>query len=426
MRLLRVCVLAAGLAVGLVIELEASSPQLDARFVGGVALILVCSLATFAPNFARWGPLALVTVALVDIFAMLLVFDLGAGIEVVEPLVAVPAIWLGVVLGRRGVVLAGVACTAFFVVPGLVLEGAPVGGWHHAITLVAFALVGSGGLAASAEMWDTQMVRLEQNADELKRALGVKDDFVTLVSHELRTPLTSIIGYLDLAMEEAEEIPGTIGSHLETVSRNADRLLVLVNDLLGAEQAERGPMHLVRTRTNVSSLVQLSLDDLALKAESAAVTMTAYIEPDVTMSADSSRILQVIDNLLSNAVKYTPPGGALRLTLRRRSGAVLLDVNDTGIGISTADQTELFTKFFRGRNATDLAIPGIGLGLMITKIIVRAHGGTISVQSEEGVGTSMRVVLPLEPTGLLPDDEGPDYPLETAFQEPAWAQGSNL
>jgi signal transduction histidine kinase len=424
MRLLRVCVLAAGLAVGLVIALEASPPRLDARFVGGAALILVSSLATFAPNFARWGRLALVGIALVDIFAMLLVFDLGAGIEVIEPLVAVPAMWLGLVLGRRGVALAGLACAAFFVGPGLVLEGAPVGGWHHGITLVAFALVSSGGLAAAAEMWDAQMVRLEENAEELKRALGVKDDFVTLVSHELRTPLTSIIGYLDLAMEEAEEIPGTIASHLETLSRNADRLLVLVNDLLGAEQAERGPMHLVRTRTNVSSLVQLSLDDLALRAESAAVTMTAYVEPEVTMSADSSRILQVIDNLLSNAVKYTPPGGAVRLTLRRRSGAVLLDVNDTGIGISSADQAELFTKFFRGRNATDLAIPGIGLGLMITQIIVRAHGGTISVQSEESVGTSMRVVLPVEPTTLLPDD-GPDLPLETAYPEPAWAQVSN-
>jgi two-component system phosphate regulon sensor histidine kinase PhoR len=187
-------------------------------------------------------------------------------------------------------------------------------------------------------------------------------------------------------------------AHLNAVSRNADRLLVLVTDLLAAERAEREPMHLSRRPTDLSSLAQLSLDDLALRAESADVSITPEIEPGIMISADPTRILQVIDNLLSNAVKYTPPTGNITLVLRREPECVLLEVRDTGIGIHAEDVEGLFTKFFRARNATAMAIPGIGLGLMITRIIVEAHGGSIEAQSREGVGTSILVRLPWTPT----------------------------
>jgi two-component system phosphate regulon sensor histidine kinase PhoR len=157
-------------------------------------------------------------------------------------------------------------------------------------------------------------------------------------------------------------------------------------------------MHLSNQPTDLSSLAQLSLDDLALSAESAKVSISPDIEPGITISADPARILQVIDNLLSNAVKYTPPTGEITLLLRRESDHVLLEVRDTGIGIHAEDLEGLFTKFFRARNATAMAIPGIGLGLMITRIIVEAHGGSIEAHSQEGVGTSILVRLPSGPT----------------------------
>ncbi|MEO7942613.1 MAG: HAMP domain-containing sensor histidine kinase [Marmoricola sp.] len=408
MRLLRLGILGPGLAVGLVIEVEANAGQLDLRFLAGVTLAVVATLATFAPAFAGFSRPSLAMIAILDFVTLLLVFDLQAGHEVVDAVIAVPAMWLGIVLGRKGVLLAVSLSAALFIGPGVLLSGSPVGGWQHAIAVVVFALLASAGLAASAEMWDGQLMRLEETGVELNRAIDrlektgvelnramdVKDDFVSLVSHELRTPLTSIIGYLDLVIDEAEEIPGPINSHLSAVSRNADRLLVLITDLLAAEQAEHGPMVLARKPTNISALVQVSFDDFALRAESAGVELISDIAAHVTISADPGRILQAVDNLVSNAIKYTPPAGRVTLTLRRQADQVLLKVADTGIGIGIADQAGLFTKFFRARNATELAIQGIGLGLMITKIIVEAHGGTIAVESHEGIGTSMRVVLP--------------------------------
>jgi len=233
---------------------------------------------------------------------------------------------------------------------------------------------------------------------ELRSALVVKDTFVALVSHELRTPLTSIIGYLELAMDEVEGLPGPIGVHLIALARNADRLQVLVTDLLAVDQAERATMRLVLKSTDISSLARQSLEDLALRAKAAHVSISSDIEPGITINADSSRIRQVVDNLLSNALKYTPPTGGVALVLKRAADHVVLEVSDTGIGIHAEDLPGLFTKFFRARNAIDRAIPGIGLGLMITRTIVEAHDGTIEVHSQENVGTSMRVCLPLQPT----------------------------
>ena len=129
------------------------------------------------------------------------------------------------------------------------------------------------------------------------------------------------------------------------------------------------------------------------------MTLTTDIDPGITLSADPVRLLQAIDNLVSNAVKYTPPGGMVVLTLRRRADDAVLDVLDTGIGIGSDDMDGLFTKFFRARNATALAIQGVGLGLTITRDIVLSHGGTITAESHEGIGTTMRVILPLSSLG---------------------------
>ena len=420
MRLLRVGILGPGLAVGLFIEVKANAGQLDLRFLAGVALAVIATLVSFAPGFVDFSRRSLAMIAVLDFVTLVLVFDLQATHEVADAVVAVPAMWLGIVLGRKGVLLAVSLSTALFLGPGLLLDSSPVGGWSHAIAVVVFAFLASAGLAASAEMWDGQLQRLEETGVELNRAIDrleetgvelhramdVKDDFISLVSHELRTPLTSIIGYLDLVIDEAEQVPGPINSHLSAVSRNVDRLLVLVTDLLGAEQAEREPMVLLRKPTNLSSLVQVSFDDFALRAESAGVELVSEIETHITISADPGRILQAVDNLVSNAVKYTPRGGRVTLSLRREADRVLLDVSDTGIGIGAEDQPGLFTKFYRARNATELAIQGIGLGLMITKIIIEAHSGTITCESQEGTGTSMRVVLPAK----LPAAESRDLP----------------
>ena len=115
------------------------------------------------------------------------------------------------------------------------------------------------------------------------------------------------------------------------------------------------------------------------------------------MTVDSGRIGQALDNLLSNAIKFTAAGGRVTASLREVDGAVELAVRDTGVGIPEDEQGMLFTRFFRASTATRNAVPGVGLGLTITRAIVLAHGGSMDVTSREGVGTEFRMLLPVAP-----------------------------
>jgi two-component system phosphate regulon sensor histidine kinase PhoR len=218
------------------------------------------------------------------------------------------------------------------------------------------------------------------------------------VAHELRSPLTSILGYLDLAKDEEQTLSKQMVLFLGAVNRNAARLLLLVTDLLSASAAERAPMRLVRERTDLARLAQLSVEDATPRASEAGVSIALDAGPGVEVDADPNRLLQVLDNLLSNAVKFSPPGGHVVVTVQRAGTEVDLVVRDTGVGIDAESLQHVGTKFFRARNATAAAIPGLGLGVMITKTIVEAHGGTLTFDSREGSGTTVRVALP-KPSG---------------------------
>jgi signal transduction histidine kinase len=112
---------------------------------------------------------------------------------------------------------------------------------------------------------------------------------------------------------------------------------------------------------------------------------------------DAARLAQLLDNLLSNAIKFTPAHGRVSVRVSRSNGSVVLEVEDTGPGIPLDERGRLFERFFRARSATESAAPGTGLGLSIAKAIAEAHGGSIGVTTEEGVGTCFRVELPLDP-----------------------------
>jgi PAS domain S-box-containing protein len=221
-----------------------------------------------------------------------------------------------------------------------------------------------------------------------------KGDFIALVSHELRTPLTSIIGYLEMLDDLEEPIPEDARNYLTAVTRNANRLLLLVTDLLTANDLENTPIRLNLARTDLSALVNQSLDDLGHRASEAGLTLIRELQRDIVITADAGRLTQVVDNLLSNAVKFTPAGGRISVTLLRQGDGVDLVVEDTGIGIETASLPHLTTKFFRTPQATAAAIPGVGLGLMITSAVLEAHHGTLSFTSREHEGTAVCVHLP--------------------------------
>jgi len=220
-------------------------------------------------------------------------------------------------------------------------------------------------------------------------ALAAKDNFVGTVSHELRTPLTSILGYLELAMDE----PGheDIREELLVVRRNAEHLLNLVNDLIAvaSERVELSPED-----TDLARIVTEAVDSVLPKAAGAGLELKLDVERPLPARLDPARISQVIRNLLSNAIKFSPHGGRITATAHSTEAGLVCSISDTGMGMSGEEQEQAFTKFFRSARSRETAIPGAGLGLPVSKTIVEGHGGSISLDSEPGRGTTATFVLP--------------------------------
>jgi PAS domain S-box-containing protein len=237
----------------------------------------------------------------------------------------------------------------------------------------------------------------ERVANEKLRELGVlKDDFVALVSHELRTPLTSILGYLDLLLENHSSSLSAEGKgFLDIVERNSLRLERLVNDLLFMAHLGSGRLDLSLEDTDLTALAREAVDAATPRATARSITFDCVFENVPLIKGDPGRLGQLLDNLISNAVKFTSPGSHVDVRVVGEGDHVAIEVADTGIGISAEDQPQLFEMFFRTSAATEQAIQGTGLGLAISKAIVEAHGGTIDLASEEHVGTTVRVVLPV-------------------------------
>ncbi|MGY1985311.1 sensor histidine kinase [Blastococcus sp. SYSU DS0669] len=241
----------------------------------------------------------------------------------------------------------------------------------------------------------------------------MKDQFVSLISHELRTPLSSILGYLELVMDDEDQpLTDEQRQYLSTVERNAQRLLRLVGDLLFTAQVESGRFTLQPADVDLAGVVRAAEETARVAATGAGVQIVVDVPDEgLVVSGDAVRLGQACDNLVSNAVKFTPAGGEVRLVLRpmwRTTGGELradrapgaepvarLSVSDTGMGIPAGEQGQLFTRFFRSSTAQRNAVPGVGLGLTITKAITTAHGGRLDLVSAEGVGTTFTMTLPV-------------------------------
>jgi PAS domain S-box-containing protein len=238
------------------------------------------------------------------------------------------------------------------------------------------------------------MLAQEKVANERLRELdGLKDEFVALVSHELRTPLTSISGYLELLLEGS--LADDQRDFAQIIGRNSDRLLALINDLLFIAQIEAGQLTVEHDSIELGVLAADAVSAALPVARNAGVELHYEAGAELLVSGDAGRLGQLLDNLVSNAIKFTPTGGRVDLAVGTVGETAWIEVRDTGIGISEADQEQLFNKFFRTKAATQAAIQGTGLGLAITKAIVHGHGGTIHVESAENVGSVFRVELPL-------------------------------
>jgi signal transduction histidine kinase len=230
---------------------------------------------------------------------------------------------------------------------------------------------------------------------DLVNALAAKDDFVSNVSHEFRTPLTSILGYVELMLDD-DDLGDQKRGPLEIIRRNSERLLTLVSDLLSSRS---GQLIVSPHAVDLAELVQASITAALPRATESGIRLRADTPDRLEAHVDAARVSQVLDNLVSNAIKYSPDGGDVTVSLRSDDGNVVCSVSDTGMGMSKEDQDEVFTKFFRSETVRNSAIPGVGLGLSISKAIVEAHGGKVSLHSEVGRGTTFTFAVPaLTPT----------------------------
>ena len=230
---------------------------------------------------------------------------------------------------------------------------------------------------------------------ELMTAARLKDEFVATVSHELRTPLTSIVGYVDVLLEDVAQIPPDARPFLLTVQRNARRLHRLVDDLL-SDALKLGKAELHVGRISLPGVVRTSAVEAAKTATSNGLTFE-FDEDDAPMevNGDAERLAQVVDNIFNNAIKFTPRGGHVSCAVERDGEHAVVRISDTGRGIPQEELDDVFVKFFRSPGVQTDAIPGTGIGLAISKAIVEAHGGTIDLTSKVGVGTTFEIRLPL-------------------------------
>jgi signal transduction histidine kinase len=184
--------------------------------------------------------------------------------------------------------------------------------------------------------------------------------------------------------------------YLGVAERNAHRLLRLVGDLLFTAQVESGKFPLDSRNVTLEPIVTAAVESARPVAAAAGIRLVVELpDESPTTHGDPVRLGQACDNLISNALKFTPRGGTVTVSLSKRNHDAVITVRDTGMGIAESEMDQLFSRFFRASTATRNAVPGVGLGLTITKAIVTAHHGEMGVKSTEGVGTQFSMSLPL-------------------------------
>lgn len=259
----------------------------------------------------------------------------------------------------------------------------------------------ASAIALQRAMLDERLLREEVSRRALEEVSHLKTEFISLVSHELRTPLTSIQGYIRLLLAgRTGELSEIQKEFLGTASRNTDRLVALVDDLLDISRIESGRLELVLEPLNPAEIINSEVESMRRQADDRQISIVADIAPALPrVKADTHRLGQIVSNLLSNAVKYSPEKTTVKVTAQQVGKNVLVKVIDSGIGIAPEDRHRLFERFFRGDSDTVRATWGTGLGLAITHHLVEMHGGKIWVESEKGHGSTFSFSIP----AMLPE-----------------------
>jgi PAS domain S-box-containing protein len=250
-----------------------------------------------------------------------------------------------------------------------------------------------------------QNLKLAATNAELRHLDQIKSEFVSVAAHELRTPLSSIMGYIEILLDEDfDPLTDQQRDFLQVVERGAHRLLSITNNLLDVTRIETGRIELWLEPTDLPALIESVASEFSLQLEAKAQRLTLRAVPGLPPAlCDQVRAAQIIGNLLSNANKYTPEGGLIvvSVTQAEEQGFLQISVADDGVGISPEDQERLFDRFFRAESARLTRATGAGLGLHITHSLVEQHGGRIWFESELDQGSTFYVTFPMAD---IPDD----------------------
>ncbi|MGH3703591.1 MAG: sensor histidine kinase [Agromyces sp.] len=226
------------------------------------------------------------------------------------------------------------------------------------------------------------------------RAIRARDDLVASVSHELRTPMTSVLGYIELSLEDPE-LPPTVRRNLDIMERNGERMLQLIASILQSARLAEAPPLLQFGPTDLGAIVRDSVEALRPRSDERGITVVVTTADEVEVRADGFRIRQVVDNVLSNAIKYNREAGEVTIGVTAAGATAWIVVRDTGTGIPEAELPKIFDRFFRSEAVRQGSVHGSGLGLGIARDFVERHGGRFGIDSEEGVGTTVIITLPV-------------------------------
>lgn len=256
---------------------------------------------------------------------------------------------------------------------------------------------------AAAAIENAQLYhQVREHAEELTAALTrlqeldrLKSEFIQNVSHELRSPLALVRGYAELLISgELGELGADQQGPVSVIARRARMLSNLVKDITLVLEAEANLPQMEPVA--LDELAQTCVDDYEITTDQAGLTLCADIAPDLPLVSGSPTALRrVLDNLVGNAIKFTPKGGTITVRARQEGNHVVLEVSDTGIGIATDQLDRIFERFYQVDSSSKRQYGGMGLGLALVREVVEAHGGTVSVTSGLGEGSTFTVALPV-------------------------------
>ena len=241
------------------------------------------------------------------------------------------------------------------------------------------------------------ITEVQRLIEHLKIATAAKSEFLANMSHELRTPMNSIIGFTQLMLRSTKvSLPERHRDALKTIEKNGRHLLRLVNEILDLSKIESGEMKLYRSEFDLSVVLEEVIATLQPQADKKKLTVRCSCDlKEVVIYADETKFRQIFTNLVSNAIRYTDKG-TVDVTMYKQDLTIAISVQDTGIGIASEDQKKLFKNFTQLEGAAHRREGGTGLGLSIAKNFIELHGGTISVESEPGKGTTFTARFPTE------------------------------